>query len=309
MKKIPQVLFLATNDYANAGSLYSKALNSVGIQSTVVIEKGHKFGFPNQGTIVCDPKKRQKMIDNTDIVVFLHSVFTPGNYKDKRLFVFHGGSRYRRRQVSINKLFNPIIEKSIIQTAEMLGKGAKNEVWLLPPVDTLLIKPDYSMINPSMLMFAHFPDKPEYKGSAIINPIINQIMDDKKYTRKIGYKYNKKRVIWDKNIIRIKNSCDVYIEQIGFMGNWSITALEAAALGKIVITNFESSALYKQEYGEHKILVANTTTKLKDIIQQLLDLDQDRIIELKKETRKWVEEYHSFEAVGKRMKEHVFGIK
>ena len=134
-------------------------------------------------------------------------------------------------------------------------------------------------------------------------------MNDKKYTRKIGYKYNKKRVIWDKNIIRIKNSCDVYIEQIGFMGNWSITALEAAALGKIVITNFESSALYKQEYGEHKILVANTTTKLKDIIQQLLDLDQDRIIELKKETRKWVEEYHSFEAVGKRMKEHVFGIK
>jgi len=308
MGKIPQVLFLAGVDYANVGSLYSRALNSVGIHSRVIVREQHWLGFPDQGLVILDDKKRQRMINTADIIVFLHSVYTPGNYEGKRLFVFHGGSRYRKRPVRQNKFFNPRVERCIIQTAEMLGMGAKNEVWLLPPVDTKLIKPDYSMVNPKKLIFSHFPNKTFYKGSALINPVINQIRSDGKYKKKFGYKFDKRRVSWNDNMKRM-GFCDIYIEQIGFMGNWSMTALEAAALGKIVITNFESSALYRKEYGDHAIQVANTAGKLKDIIQQLLDLDRDRIVELKKETREWVEKYHSFEAVGKRMKEEVFGIK
>jgi hypothetical protein len=202
INKNPKVLFLAGVDYANVGSLYSKSLNTVGIQSSVIIQEEHHLNFPDHGTVITNLKEIQKRIDDVDIIIFLHSIYTPGNYKGKRLFVFHGGSRYRKRPRRYNKLFNPIVEKSIVQTAEMLGLGAKNQVWLLPPVDTELLKPTYLMAHPRNIVIAHFPNRPIFKGSLIINKVMKQIRMNKKYEKKFIYKYSRSRVFWKQNIRR-----------------------------------------------------------------------------------------------------------
>ena len=66
-------------------------------------------------------------------------------------------------------------------------------------------------------------------------------------------------------------------------GEWGITALEAAALGKIVVTNFLSIDRYKIEYGDCPLVVCNTIDQLKDNISELSKMSKEEILEKKEE--------------------------
>jgi len=85
-------------------------------------------------------------------------------------------------------------------------------------------------------------------------------------------------------------------------GEWGMTTLEAAALGKIVVTNFLSIDRYKIEYGECPLFVCNTLEQLEKNILYLSKMNKEEILEKKKETRAWVEKFHSYKAVGERLK-------
>ena len=95
------------------------------------------------------------------------------------------------------------------------------------------------------------------------------------------------------------------LEQKGLRyGEWGMTALEAASLGKIVVTNFLSIDRYKKEYGECPLVICNTEGEFERRLHELSEMNKDDILKLKKETRKWVEEKHSLKAVGKRLKRY-----
>ena len=115
------------------------------------------------------------------------------------------------------------------------------------------------------------------------------------------------RVSWKRNLRRMSR-CDIYIESLNIdstsdnQHDWSLTALEAAALGKIVITNFRNQQRYEKEYGECGLLVANSKKELENILLKLIHSSPEQLIELQRKTRKWVETHHSLKAIGLRFK-------
>ena len=303
-------------DYANLGFLYSKSLMSVGVDSISLIDHHERIEYPKQGVICKSKSKRmRKYVKKAKIIQFMHSLyFDIKSIKNKRIFVVHGGTRYRQNPKKFNKIFNPIVEKTIIQTGDLLGLGSKNEVWILPPVDTENIKPIYNNINEEKIIIAHYPSKAKVKRSDIINTVMEKINKDPYNRNKIRYIYSPKWIFnWKDNLKRM-SKCDIYIEMLALKqgnkryGEWGVTALEAAALGKVVVTNFLSLKRYEKEYGKCPLMVVNNDEELKNVLQKLISMNKTELLKIKKETRKWAENLHSYKAVGKRLKEKVYEI-
>ncbi|GAG24586.1 unnamed protein product, partial [marine sediment metagenome] len=234
----------------------------------------HKLEYPNQG--VCGKYKKR-----VDVVIFMHSQLVKVNLSGKRVFVHHGGSAYREKHKKLNKIFNPIVKRSIIQTADLLGLGAKNEVWLLPGIDTESIKPVYE--RHEKVIIGHFPSKARIKNSKAINKVISRLKGDFEYI------YSPEGVTWEKQMERM-SKCDVYID--GCMpkinkrryGEWGMAALEAAALGKVVISHFLSQDKYKGKCG---IKVANSPAEIESHLKALLALTDEELLKEKQATRAW----------------------
>lgn len=309
-----KILFFSINDYANVGYTFSKCLGKVGVDAHAFSIEQHDWYDHEQGELYTNFYRMKELYDACDWVVLMHShpqfEKFPFDLKGKKVAVFHGGSIYRLYHRDLNKLFNPIIDLSIVQTGDLLGLGAKNEKWILPGIDTERIKPNWSLPkNFKKLNIAHYPNKPDIKGSEVINDTINKL----KGTYDFNYVYDPQRVDWDKNLERIQN-CDVYIEAVKPVlmgktyGEWGVTCLEAAALGRIVVTHFLSQERYKKEYGEHPLFVSNDPAQLYDNLKTLLEMSPNgQITELKNKTRDWVEDKHSLESIGKRLK-NIFNL-
>lgn len=307
------VLIISRNDWANLGYSYHKALKTVGVDSMMVKLNRHHFAYPEQGTI-CNMRKIVSLAQQAKIIQYIHSEYiNVGPLKGKRVFVIHGGSKYRQNADKINRLFNPIVEKTIIQTADLLDLGAKNQVWVLPPIDIDLIKPVYQMKN-NKIIIGHYPSAAGVKGSSVINDIIKRINKDEQFKNRIQYNFSDKLVNWNQNIKRMSD-CDIYIEALNLeqngkpYGEWGITCLEAAALGKIIITHSKNSERYKKEYGECPLNIANSPEELEESLKKLILLKDSEILEKKKEIRHWVETYHNYRAIGKRLFKKVYNGK
>lgn len=312
------ILFIARRDFANLGYTLSQCMNELGLKTHMAMTIGTPKKYQEQGEIVRKEKRMKKLVESAKIIQFMHShhVYTPlsltigdFNLKNKKVVVFHGGSLYRKRFIELNGLFNPIVDVSICQTADLLGLGAKNEKWVLPPVDTKKIQPKFGIGK--VYKLAHYPSKMETKGSDMINKTMKVLLRDERFKKKFSYSFSSRNVLWEQNLKRIAN-CDIYIEQVKpLLRNrpfceWSITALEAAALGKIVISHFKNSERYKKEYGKHTIQIANNRKQLINTVKGLIKKDKESLEELQVKTREWVEEKHSFDAIGKKLLEEVY---
>ena len=272
-----KIVILSVNDWANLGFTFSQCLRAIGLDTKAFSTYVH----PNykKTAIQADTKEMRKEALRADVIMFMHSkhINLGINFGDKKVFVFHGGSKYRHNSDKINKVFNPIVDKTIIQTSDLLGRGAKNERWLLPPVDTENIVPDYERLSSDKIIVGHFPSSSLEKGTNIINEVmLNHLIY---YKENFIYFYDHKKVSHEENLKRI-SLCDVYIEQIRW-GEWGVTALEAAALGKIVITNFKSINRYRQQYGNCQLMIADDAIELKNLMKDLLTWNRNYIHEKK----------------------------
>ena len=79
--------------------------------------------------------------------------------------------------------------------------------------------------------------------------------------------------------------------------------MEAAALGKIVISNDLWRTRYEDEFGGCPLLVANSRTELSMKIMYLNEASGQYLEELRRHTRDWVVARHSFKPIGARLKE------
>lgn len=296
-----KVLLVMYGDHANLGCTLSEMLNKVGVNAVALRLLKRRVSRPRTAKLV-SKEEMQKQAKMAEIIVFMHSKIpiNIAKLKNKRYFVFHGGSEYRKSSRNKNKLFNPIVKKSLIQTRELYNRGAKNQVWLLPPVDLDTIKPVYERFS-DKLIIGHYPSKVKTKRSRIFNEVINKLKKDKNLANKFEYRFNAKLIPWTEHLKRV-SKCDIYLEQIGYIGEWSISALEAAALGCVVVTNFKSVGLYKKEFGECAIQVANNKNQLERVLRRLILTNDKEIQRLKYESRKWVEQFHSYDYVGNRLK-------
>jgi len=309
-----RVLFVSKTDWANVGYLFAQGLKQVGIPATSLSLRPVKMGYPKGSKIVTEDvmKARAKY---ADAVVWLHSEHIKLPTKGKRKLVFHGGSRYRNKTKEVLKIFNPIVDVSLVQTGELLDRGAKNEVWLLPGVDTDFIRPAFGVHE--KLVVAHYPRNSardvDVKGTLVINRMMGKFV--RHFPNRVLYKSagrpKYRPLVWEKNLKRMAG-CDIYVESMsrasssGNKHDWSMTALEAAALGKIVVTNFLFKDRYLREYGSCPLMVANNRHEFSRTMHVLLNSSKKELETVQKETRRWVEEKHSLKAVGERLKKAIY---
>ena len=301
-----KVLCIASTDSANVGFLLSQALNSIGVESRAVAI----FPAPRpEGLSAEEMTKYQiaKIAVDYDVIQFMHSTWIDLkiDLKDKLISVFHGGYKYRNTPKETAAFWNKKAGLQLVQTGDLLGLGVENEEWFLPPVDTDLLYPIDS-IN-EKLKVLHCPSKPIKKGTEPFRKVMLRLSKDKnlkgKFTWEIGSKVN-----WKKNIHRM-SMCDIYFDAclLKIKGNpygfWGMAALEAAALGKVVVTHFaHKEKEYIERYGMHYLQVANDMKQLRERMLYLLN-NPEEVPRLQKETREWVVRNHSMSVVGNRLKE------
>jgi len=303
-----KILLLAKNDWSGVGNLLTQSLLSVGVDAKFYVSKLGNYKHPCTSIGVNEAKR---FSIECDIIQFMHSEKLEFgiNLVGKKIVVFHGGGKFREGHERICKIFNPIVDCSLIQTYDLFGLGAKNEKWILPPIDTKSIKPIYETKGKKIIV-AHFPSSRITKGSDNIIKIIENIRNK---VSDFEYRYSYKKVCWREQIERM-SAVDIYVERMSLKtkgkrnkkwsktGVWGMTALEAAALGKVVLTNFLGESEYKKQYGKCYLQIANSEKDMESILIKLLSKSKDELLKLKYKTRKWVENYHSLESIGLRLK-------
>jgi len=324
------VLMVTYKDLANTGWRFSKCLELLGLN--VKIFKGISHFDYTEQAILCNMYriksplypplsfKSEELKDLASESKIIH--FIAGTYVDtgidlskKKLVIQYGGRPYinTNTRKKCNSFFNKIVDATIMQYPALLGYGAKNEHLIYYPVDTEFLQPEYN--NNEKVIIGHFPSNPKTKGTKEILEIIKEIENDKKYNKLFQYigtrDINKKIEPWLEHLKKFKK-CDVIIETLkpsfkGIkFGEWGNTALEAAALGKIVITNSLYNDIYKKEYGNNALNIANNKKQLKDQIIKIIQYNRDKIIEEKKKSRRWAEKKHGFIPTSERLWNKVY---
>jgi len=315
-----RVIFLSVCDWANVGYGLAESLKAVGVRAVAYAFGRHPFAYPQTDTPAPERDRLMAEIESADLTVFMHSTFPFKSWDDlpkARYGVFHGGSAYREGHQAVNELFNPHVDISLIQTSDLRGLGAKNEHgWILPAINTDLLQPQYREDETAPVVFGHFPSNPTMKGSGIVNAVMARITDHPDFRDKMEYRYSHRQLPWEKSIERMMGA-DIVIEHMARTVNgrpifgWGVTAMEAAALGKIVFIR-ESAAYmeYMAEFGVYPALY-----EMRDDMELMRWIkkfsarrsgrqDWNQVIrETQRHHREWVTAYHSYAATGRRLKE------
>lgn len=311
-----RVINISHEDFANFSYLNSLALKSVGVDCTAFILKKHPFGYARQAMVA--PLERIRIeCEKADVIQVMHTCGTMWDIvkhfrnTNKKIVVWHTGTRYRTGFEKHNERWNGLAHKQVCALTEFLTLGCENPTYISVTVEMDLIAPDYT--TGEHLRFAHFPSNAIVKGTDTINRMINEVWREVK-NKKFHYKFDTNKVDAQSQIQRM-NECDVYIEMFALenegkpYGSFGTTALEAAALGKIVITNHLGIETYKQYYGDCKLIIANSEQQFKFVIKGLLDWSKEQIVKRKQQTRLWAENTHSKIATGTRTLEMLKSIQ
>jgi len=297
-----KVINICHADFANFAYHNAKAMESVGIEAECMVLKPHSF-YKERAKVYTIEQIKQA-INEADVVQVMHSCGTMWDLvKDlnKRVFVWHTGTRYRQDPAKHNARWNSVAEKVIIALGEFQNLGAKNPIYFGITINTDEITPDYTMCE--KLRIAHFPSNPTVKGTDTIKEVVKNLV---KICYPFKFDYSPLIVSHEKQLKRM-NNCDIYIEMCAPLqndkpyGSYGTTAVEAAALGKIVITNNLWQDLYTKSYGDCALEIANTASELFFKIEELLTLNRNDLLMLKMTSRRWAEEKHSYRSTGERM--------
>lgn len=311
---MPQVIFLSVCDWANVGHTYAKSLRSIGVDAVAYAREPHPFCYPETDEPMPPLDQLRGEIDAADITILMHSELAiplSAFSASARLGAFHGGTLYREMHDQINEHpFFQGMDVTLIQTRDLLGFGAPNEIWMLPAVDTHIIRPIYYQPGKTPRSFAHYPRDPLLKGTGVIHAVMAKCLVKPQFEN-CAYDYSHQRVPWPASIRRMGRA-DVYIESMQRringrpMGEWGVTALEAAALGCVVVTISESGkeTHYLDAYGRTPRLELVTDEQgLEAVIDYWAGRGEEWLIEEQTQTRDWVERVHGLEATGHRLRE------
>jgi|GEM_PF-6839171 len=299
MAKI-DVLIIAQDDWGNVGWAFEQSLLRAGVAAKAVKLNPHVFEYPKQAQIVT-VEDIVKLAGDAKGLLFMHGRVACSDIPRASKFcaVFHGGPAYRNNANAFNAVFDPMVERTLVAQAEMLYLGGKGATWIIPPVDTDAIESaDFSLKG--QITFAHFP-RGEGKGSTTINDVMAAIERDESMAGKLEYLYETSQCSWEENLVRMARH-DVYIEALVPGNDWRTTALEAAALGRIVMANHATKELYEEAYGPCPIIAVNSTDELEYEVRRLCRLNKLTVRKLHRDTRKWVEAKHGFEHTGEQLR-------
>ena len=143
----------------------------------------------------------------------------------------------------------------------------------------------------------HSPTNRKYKGTGLILSVIEKIKKEKKI--KFLLMENVKR----NELLQIKSACDISIDQVGgTMGGtgYGKAGLETLAMGIPTITNMSDK--YKEWLPENPFVVANNGEELYRKLNELIE-DKNHRQEIGVRGQAWVNKYHGYEEVNRKLKE------
>lgn len=283
-----KVLNICYEDHANFSYDNSIALRSVGVECDSVKTRSHPFNYAKQSDVKT-MDEIQAMVEQYDVVQIMHSSLLPFKITKPHV-VWHTGTIYRMGFSSLNAVFKGV--KPIIALGEFAALCPEAE-YVVGAVDVDKYKPTFRHGN----QFAHFPSDPLVKGSSYITTMCSQ--------EGVELNTSLERVDYSAQIERMDN-CDIYIELFALVqfarpyGSWGITALEAAAMGKVVMTCHTTQHVYERVYGESELVISNDEQQFRANLREWKNSPD--VIGKKVATRLWVERNHSYKATGERVK-------
>lgn len=303
VKRKPRVLNISSNDWANYSYYNLCSLKAAGVDVYGVKLMPHSFGYREAHPVV--RKEEMQRLINTggyDIIQVFNSDVTMlhflRSYRGK-VVVYHTGSSYRASSQRINAVFNPIIWKSVIALGEFDVLGAKDHNFVSVAVDTDRLVPKWNILK-KPYKFLHCPSNDKVKGTDRILKMFAKAHLS---------------VTVDRNIIPHEESwkrmcdCDIYVELFNpaingdKYGSFGTTAAEAAALGKVVVTQNLSREVYQKHYGDSPLILAEDESDFIEKIKWLNRLPEEELLNLQKAHRDWAAQKHSFRATGNRIKQ------
>ena len=309
-----KVVSVMTDDSSNFAYENQECLKSVGIDCEAVKLNPHRFNYKNQAKILSIRDIENKIFE-ADIVQIMHtdSSFVEFISKHrKKCVVYHTGTLYRQNPDGANSVFNPIVSGTITDSGELMGKGAKNEVFIFGTINTDLVSCKINRIKNNPIAIAHYPSSESVKGTDIIFDTINKLKSE--YPNQFVFNYSSDKVSHEEQLGRMR-TCDIYIELFApeqdgkIYGSFGVTAIEASALGKIVVTNLSTPDVYLKSYGcLPPFLTPKTKEELYASIQSMIIQEKDIIYLKRRETRAWVEKFHSYKSTGNKIKKYLLSI-
>ncbi|MBI3585527.1 MAG: glycosyltransferase [Ignavibacteriales bacterium] len=145
------------------------------------------------------------------------------------------------------------------------------------------------------LRIVHSPTNRDAKGTELILPVMERV----KKARNVEFVLIENTP--HDEVLRIKQTCDIAIEQVGNMGGtgYGRNSLETLAMGIPTIT--EMTPDYTAWLPENPFVLASRQTLFERLIE-LIDNPQMRAVK-SAAGRTWVEKYHSYESVHNRLME------
>lgn len=294
------ITFVTYNDYSNLCATLAASLRAAGHAAQALTLTKHDFKY-NDPAIHVTNAEMQKAINKSDIVIIGHSfTFIAQSFKfsSTDVCVLHTGTPYRQSHESMNRIFNPIVKGTLIDSPEFATLGAKNIHYIATAIDTDKI--NYIRSKNENTVFAHYPSNAKTKGTDKIKEMMQK--------HDCTFICDETNLPHYENIKRIQE-CDVYIELFSPMqngnpyGSFGVTAFEAAAMGKIVITNSLFHNVYEKQYGKAEMIIVNTEKEFHEAIDTLNKCSKSEITMMQDAARKWIFENHNLYRTGKLLNE------
>lgn len=297
-----KVLNVCYADYANYSYANACAINAAGHYAKALTMTKHDFGYDRQAVLSTEKEILEQMRES-DIIQIMHTCTASLMlYKKlgvkKYLTVYHTGTKFRQAPEHYNEVFNPIIDRGLTDQTEFMKLGIKNAAYVAVAIDTDAIVPQKEPAE--KLILAHYPSRSQVKGTEKILKMLTPFFD------KFEIKVDANIVPHAENLRRMQE-CDIYLELFAPMqgnkeyGCFGVTAFEAAAMGKIVITQNLNKNVYENAYGDQDALFTCPMTE--ELFEKELEFlsTTTHIKGMQKLTREMLVTRHSYEASGERI--------
>lgn len=211
----------------------------------------------------------------------------------KKIVCVYYGSDLRSR--GLIKEMNKISDLNITSEYDHLSLKPDLEYLFYPYNSSEL--PERKIIDDGIVRIVHSPTNRKFKGTDLIISVIEKIKKEKEI------EFILLENIPRQEVLELKSTCDVCIDQVGgSMGGtgYGKAGLETLAMSIPTVTNMTDE--YANWLPENPFVVAYNSDQLYKKLNELIENKQLRD-EFGAKGKVWVEKYHGFNSVNKRLKE------
>jgi len=303
-----KIINISRDDWANYAYDNCQALRAIGADCFCFKLKPHLFKYGHEAKVV-GMGAMNVLMRQADIIQIFHSdVELYGlarKIRGKNVIVYHTGTFYRQNHEMLNIQFAGA-DRIVYAMPEFSRLVPPGSIYATVAINTGEM--DFGYEESGKTVFRHHPSNADVKGTKDIIRMMNEL--NLNGTHEFHHTDNTGRLSYDANLIRM-SQCDVYIELFNLKqdghdyGNFGTSAIEAAAMGKIVVTQVRDESVYRKWYGDHALMIANSEEQFKIIIHSLAYMTRSQLRVLKDYSKDWATRKHSYKAAGDHLLKHV----